>query len=411
MDSLDPETAAVVAEARSAMEADDAAAIRALFGRHERLRALVDAPLGPFDSPAVVNVRSRAMLDALLEAGADIDARSRWWAGGFGLLDCAPPEVAAYAIDRGATVDAHAAARLGLIETLRGLVAGDPGVVHARGGDGQTPLHAAGGVEAARLLLDHGADIDALDVDHESTPVQYMSGDRHEVARYLVSRGCRTDLLLAAALGDLDLIGAHLDAVPDAIRVRVIDDDFPKRHPRAGGTIYRWALGFCVSAHQVARRFGHEAARALLVERSPIDVRLIEACWAGDADGARLIHGQHPGIAAGLSGRDRRQVAHAACANQGAAVALMLECGWPVDARGQHQATPLHWAAFHGNAAMTAAILRFAPPLEATDADFTATPLGWALHGSTHGWHVRTGDFAATIELLVQAGATRPEAG
>ena len=77
--------------------------------------------------------------------------------------------------------------------------------MHARGGDGQTPLHFATTIDVAQLLLDHGADIDARDVDHESTPAQCMVRDRQEVARYLVSRGCRTDILMAAALGDLEL--------------------------------------------------------------------------------------------------------------------------------------------------------------------------------------------------------------
>ena len=197
MDGLDPETTALAGQVHQAFEADDAAAVRALLERHPRLQPLVDAPVGPFDSPAIVNVRSRAMLDVLLDAGADINARSRWWAGGFGLLDSATPDLAAYAIERGATVDAHAAARLGLMDTLRALVTRDPAIVHARGGDGQTPLHFAGSIEAAGYLLDHGADIDARDVDHESTPAQHMAGNRHDVARFLVSRGCWTDLLLA----------------------------------------------------------------------------------------------------------------------------------------------------------------------------------------------------------------------
>ncbi len=89
-----------------------------------------------------------------------------------------------------------------------------PALVHARGGDGQTPLHFASTVEVAQLLIDRGADIDARDVDHESTPAQYMVRDRQDVARYLVARGCRTDILMAAALGDLDLVRQHLDADP-----------------------------------------------------------------------------------------------------------------------------------------------------------------------------------------------------
>ena len=50
----------------------------------------------------------------------------------------------------------------------------DAALIHARGGDGQTPLHFASTVEVAKFLVEKGADIDARDVDHESTPAQYM---------------------------------------------------------------------------------------------------------------------------------------------------------------------------------------------------------------------------------------------
>ena len=58
---------------------------------------------------------------------------------------------------------------------------------------------------------------------------------------------------------------------------------------------------------------------------------------------------------------------------------------------------------------MVEAILRYNPPLELTDTDFHATPLGWAIHGSEHGWHCRTGNYAAAVESLIRAGATLPE--
>lgn len=408
MDTAAPEAAKLVEEVKAAFHADDAGQLRALMERHPALKAMISEPIGPFDSPLVISVRSRAMLDVLLDAGADINARSRWWAGGFGLLDSAGPELAAYAIERGAVVDAHAAARLGMMERLSQLLAADPGLVHARGGDGQTPLHFAGTVEAAAFLLDHGAEIDARDVDHESTPAQYMLRDRQHVARYLVSRGCRTDLLMAAALGDLDLARRHLDADPDCIRLRVSGAYFPMINPKAGGTIYQWTLGWYVSPHRVARAFGHEDMVKLLFERSPADVRLIEACWLGDEATARAICAEHPGLVERLSEPDRRHAAHAARNYETAALRLLLECGWPVDARGQHQATPVHWAAFHGNREMTETILRYAPPLEVTDDDFGGTPLGWAIHGSEHGWHRRTGDYGGTVEALIRAGAVRP---
>lgn len=408
MDTHGSETAKLVEEVKTALGADDADRVRALLTRHPDLKALIDEPIGPFDSPAIGNVRGRKMLDVLLDAGADINARSRWWAGGFGLLDTASPELAAYAIERGAIVDVHAAAHLGMMDRLRELITRDPRAVHARGGDGQTPLHVATTVDVAAYLLDHGADIDARDVDHESTAAQYMVSERQDVARYLISRGCRTDLLMAAALGDLGETRRHLDADPACIRVRVSDEYFPMINTKAGGTIYQWTLGFYVSAHQVARTFGHHDVLQLLIERSPADVLLLDACWMADERRVQVIRSEHPGIVAGLSEADHRQVAHAARNNHTSVVRLMLECGWPVDVRSQHRATPLHWAAFHGNVELTDVILRFDPPLEATDADFNGAPLRWAIHGSEHGWHSRTGNYGATAEALIRAGAKRP---
>ena len=398
----------IIAEAMQALHADDAAGVRAVFDRHPDVTRIINEPIGPFDSPPIVHVRSREMLDVLLDAGADINGRSRWWAGGFGILDCARPDVAAYAIDRGATVNAHAAARLGLIDVLHRLLAENPALVHARGGDGQTPLHMAASVAAAAALLDRGADIDARDVDHESTPAQYMTGDRLEVARHLVERGCHIDLLLLVAVADISRARRHLDQHPDAIRMRVNGDWFPMQNPRAGGTIYQWTLGFHASAHQIAHDRGHGDLWQLLVERSPATVRLLEACWVGDENAVASFRAGGSPAENEFTPADRVLVAHAARNNRTDAVRLMLDCGLPVDARGQHQATPLHWAAFHGNASMTQAILRFGPPLEATDADFSGTPLAWAIHGSEHGWYAQSGDYAATVALLVDAGAKRP---
>jgi len=393
---------------KRALEADDADQVDLLFEHHPELKEKVNEPLGPFDSPPIVSVRSRPMLDVLVAAGADLNAKSCWWAGGFGLLHTASPELAEYAIKRGAIVDAHAAARLGMIDRLRELVSLDPRLVHVRGGDGQTPLHFASTVEVAKYLLDQGAEIDARDVDHESTPAQYMVGDRQDVARYLISRGCQTDILMATALGDLELVRRHLDADPGCIRMQVGDDFFPKIDKRSGGTIYQWTLGFYVLAHQVARRFGHEDIRQLLLERSPAPLKLIVACWQGDLATVKSLVAEHPNLADGFGDADRRQVAHAARNNEMTTVRLLLECGLPVDARGQHQATPLHWAAFHGNVVMAKIILAYNPPIDATDADFNGTPLDWAIHGSENGWHHRTGDYAGTVEALIKAGAKVP---
>jgi ankyrin repeat protein len=399
----------ILGRAHKAFGADDAPAIRQLLDQYPALKARINDPLGPFDSPAIMNVRSREMLDVLLDAGADINARSRWWAGGFGLLDCASPEIAAYAIERGARITAHAAARLGMPGELAALIEADPALVNARGGDGQTPLHFASTVGIAEYLLEKGAGIDVRDIDHESTPAQYMVAKRPEIARYLVRRGCKTDILMAAALGDLELIRRHLDADSASIRMRVSDEYFPMVSPRNGGTIYQWELGWHCSAVQVARAFGHSECFDLLMERSPDDEKLLNACWLHDEEAVRSLLARQPDLTARLTPAGRRQLAHAARNNDTVAARLMIEANLPVDTHSQHHATPLHWAAWHGNAEVVRLILRRNPPLDDTSNDYQGTPADWAVHGSEGGWDRRNSDYEATLEALLAAGVALPE--
>src|SRR5262249_10149615 len=163
---------------------------------------------------------------------------------------------------------------------------------------------------------------------------------------------CRTDILMAAALGDADLVRRHLDSNPDAIGTRVTERWFPMHDPRAGGTIYIWTLGAYLSAPLVAKKFGHDAVFALLMERSPADVRLMVACALGDEAAVRSLVAAQPALARDLGADDRRLMVDAAETNRADTVRLMLDAGWPIDARGKHGATALHWAGFHGNAAM-----------------------------------------------------------
>ena len=58
---------------------------------------------------------------------------------------------------------------------------------------------------------------------------------------------------------------------------------------------------------------------------------------------------------------------------------------------------------------MARVILGYRPPLELADRDFKATPLGWAIHGSEHGWNCGAGNYAGTVEALLQAGAKPSE--
>jgi ankyrin repeat protein len=400
----------------------DAERVRAVLDRYPELRAKIDDPLpdygfGEHALFAAVQRSDRATVDVLLRAGANIRKRTEWWAGGFGVLDDCDPGMVEFLTDRGAALDAHSASRLGMMAKLREFVAADPEVVRARGGDGQTPLHFASTIEIAEFLLANGAEIDARDVDHESTPAQYMlrvgqkrhyPPDRQDVARYLVSRGCRTDILMAAALGDIDLVRKHLDADPGCIRMNVSAEWFPKQNPRAGGTIYIWMLGARRTAHAVARDFGHEGVFRLLMDRTPEDLKLSLACELGDDAVFHEFLSKHPDAVNTLSDADRRKLPNAAQTNNTNAVRLMLEAGWPVDTPGEMGATALHWAGFNGNAEMTRELLRFHPALELKSREHEGTALGWALYGSGNGWHRDTGDFVGTVRALLEAGAALP---
>jgi len=400
----------------------DALRVRELLRKHPELRAKINDPMpnegfGLHAMFAAVQRSDRATIDVLLEAGADIRKRTEWWAGGFGVLDDCDPSLVDFLVERGAEVDAHSAARLGMMPKLRELVAANPDTVHARGGDGQTPLHFASTVEVAEFLLANGADMDARDVDHESTPAQYMlrvdqirhyPKDRQDVARYLVSRGCHTDLLMASALGDMELVRRHLDNDPNCIRMSVSEQWFPKKNPRSGGTIYIWMLGAHRTAHAVARDFGHEDVFRLLMERTPEELKLALACELGDEAAFRDFLSKRPDAAQTLSEEERQKLPNAAQTNNAEAVRLMLEAGWPVDTPGEAGATALHWAGFHGNAGMARTILRFHPTLELKSREYAGTALSWAVYGSGNGWHRATGDYVGAIRALLEAGATLP---
>jgi ankyrin repeat protein len=392
-----------------AFQKDDVAAIRAALVANPKLRDLVNSPIGPFDTYPIANVRSPEMLDLLLEYGADINAKSKWWAGGFCLLDSANDDLAQHAIKRGARVEIHAAARLGMIDRVRELIAADPALVNAPGGDGKRPLHFARNVEIARFLLDRGAEVDAKDIDHESTPAQYQIENHHDVVRLLIERGGRTDIFMAAALGDPSLLEHHLKQNPNSIRQRIDNSAFPMSNPRAGGTIYFWTLGRDFSPHQVAKKFSHEKALQYLFSQSPPEIQLINYCWAHDEGGLKALLAKQPNLASHVSQADLHSLPNAARDRDHIALRLFLEAGLPIDAPGQHQATALHWAAWHGDVEAVKLLLQHKAPLEAKDRDFNSTPLHWTMHGSENGWHCSEGNYPEVARLLLRAGAKVPE--
>ena len=398
----------------AAIFSHDVANVARVLDRFPDLKSRLDEPLADaaFGTLAIVEAaehRDRETVALLVRSGADIDAVNDWWAGGFGVLDVSPPDMAEFLLEQGATMTAHAAARLGRLEDLQRIVIADPSVVHRRGGDGQTPLHFASTIDVARFLVDQGANIDARCVDHESTPAQWMIRDRLDVARFLVAAGCHADILMCAALGDLDRVRDHLDANPASVHTTVDRTYFPMRDERAGGTIYIWTLGAYKTAHLIAREFGHDDIFALLMSRSPAALRLAIACQLGDEAVVDSLLRDHPDLVSRLTSDERRRVAHAAELNDTRAVRTLLRAGWPVDALTRTDgASALHWAGFHGNVEMVQEILRHQPPLELVEKQFGGTPLTWTSYGSVHGY-AKNADYAATARALLDAGVRVPD--
>lgn len=291
------------------------------------------------------------------------------------------------------------------------MIEADPALVNARGGDGKRPLHNAATVEIAEYLLDHGAEIDARDDDHDSTPAQYMVTGKQDICRLLISRGAQTDLLMAVGLGDADLVRRHLADDPGSIHTAVKQSWFPMIDTaKNGGHIYQWTLDFYLSAFAIARKFDRQDVFAVLQEAGGPTHRFLDALWAGDLATADTLLAASPDLVRKADDKILRAVSDAGRHSDIATMRAMLERGFPVTARSQHDAMPLHWAAFHGNPEMLRLVLDYDPPLDATDRDFNATPMGWALHGVLGSWSgISTGEHMECVQTLLDVGVECPQ--
>jgi ankyrin repeat protein len=389
----------------------DAIAVRTLFERHPGLRARINEPLFAFDSPAIVAyANDPAMVDVLLDFGADPNRRSDWWAGGFHALYSATGAAADRLIAAGAIPDACAAAHLDRPDILARMMADDPERVHERGGDGQTPLHFAKSRAVVDLLLDAGADIDARDVDHRATAAHWMldrkrGAGRFDLARYLVERGASADIFLAAAPGLSAKSRAMLQANPRLLDLRIGQGDYGEKPP-SSYHIYFWTIGDSLSPLHVATQFEQQDTLATMLEfASPLQ-RFHLACRRGDEVGARAVVREHPGIIESMTAADHRAISDAAWNGDARAVALMSELGFDPRTPGHDGGTALHCAAWEGSVDTVAILLRRRDAgdlVSIRDARYNATPLGWCCHGSMFG--NTNHDHAGVAKLLLEAGS------
>ena len=385
-----------------ALKADDIPAVEALIQDHPDL--LNDRNR----RPALTVAESVAMAERLLGLGAELALVSQWWASGLHTRNVAK-NVARFLVESGATVSAHAAAGLGLVDYLADMLRADSSLIDAKGCDGCTPLHFSRDVDTARLLLEFGARVDARDEDHESTPAQWLIGEAPEVSRFLLDRGAAPDIFLATALADRVLLEQLISANPSCVAHRIGRlPDFPPLGDGRGGTIYQWTLAFNSYAHQVALLKGHPELFDFLYEHSDTPTRLLVSCVLGRRPEAEAIALQNPGLVASLPSVDHELVARYCWETNTnfEAVKLMLDVGFPVaHPETSHGYSPLHNAAWAGSADLVDLLIERGHPVDLVDPRFKATPLGFAIHDCIVVKRHPEGDFVHVVNSLLQAGS------
>ena len=135
-----------------------------------------------------------SVLDALLDAGADIEAPGAMFTGGTAMSDAvvfAQWQAARRLLGRGATTTIWQAAALGLVDRVRESIERQPAPTarditnalwHAcRGGQHST----------AQILLDRGADINWIGYDHKTPLDAALESRADDLVQMLRSRGAR----------------------------------------------------------------------------------------------------------------------------------------------------------------------------------------------------------------------------
>ena len=167
-------------------------------------------------------------------------------------------------IETAGSADVFAAAALGRTSELQKQLT-EPGAVNSFAYDGWTPLHLAaffGQEEAARLLLDSGADLQAISRNSlRNTPLHAATAGGHAAVALLIDRGAdvtvpdtgkHTPLHIAAEAGLTDVVAALLARGADPLAVDA-DDQTPLSRAAAKN---RGESSICLTLELIRSRSG-----------------------------------------------------------------------------------------------------------------------------------------------------------
>jgi ankyrin repeat protein len=329
----------------------------------------------------------------------------------------------------------------GLLAVARLLLdAGADPAAPADGRPGDSPLRCsvAGAANPAitRLLLERGAVPD----DHDLY-LACFGGDHHESLRLLLDHvpdAAETTALAAPiSTGDTEGVRLLLEAGADPRRLPPADLYGARHagHPpwpavyaavRSGcpAELVRLLLDHDAgpdapgpdgrSPYRVAITAGRDDLAALLSQYGARDdatetERLVSACLRADEGAVRGLLAADPGLPGRMTEAELGGAAALAAQTGGtAALRLMLDAGFPVNARdGDDGGTPLHAAAYSGSAGAVRFLLDRGADLEARDTTWDSAPLIWAMVGSgEQPGDDADADWVATVRILLEAGAS-----
>jgi ankyrin repeat protein len=137
-------------------------------------------------------------------------------------------------LEQGVTVTIHEAAALGDDETINYMLSLEPSLLMQYSFDGWTPLHLAaffGGYEAAKLLIERGADVNAQTTNPLSNmPIHAAAaGNRTAMIELLLENGALPNVQQSGGWTPIQQAADHCDAVTVQLLLRYgADPDLAK---------------------------------------------------------------------------------------------------------------------------------------------------------------------------------------